>query len=365
MVKKNRIQNNQVTHPVPVLILISILLLAVCVGSGCIAPQSATDPARMTTPPVTSPKTTVHPVTQPQNLTVPVQRIIVTNADAAEMLLALGAQDRIVGVSDTVKNHPVLGPRFTGIESIGSWQAPDIEKIIALNPDAVISYSTYLPKNVDKITASEIPLYTIDCYKIDTLASDTRQLGRLTGKEQAAENYIAFLERYETLVQSRVKNIRDRESPRVYFESYADYSALTMGSGGDLLVTMAGGSNIAGLLPVASPKVNAEWVYAENPDVIIKVAASGKNVTELREIREKITGRTGIANTSAVRNGQVFVLSSSIVYGPRSVIGLVYIAKILHPDEFRDVQPAGILDEYAGTFVARANTTPVFSTPAV
>ncbi|MDO9323984.1 MAG: ABC transporter substrate-binding protein, partial [Methanoregula sp.] len=144
-------------------------------------------------------------------------------------------------------------------------------------------------------------------------------------------------------------------------ESYSDYSALTMGSGGDLLVTMAGGSNIAGQLPASSPKVNAEWVYAENPEVIIKVAASGKNETELREIHDKIASRTGIANTRAVKNGRVYVMSNSITYGPRSAVGLVYLAKILHPTEFEDIEPLEILDGYAGRFVPGANTTPVFS----
>jgi iron complex transport system substrate-binding protein len=337
-----------------------VLVLAACAGSGCTSQQSSA-PVQVTNLATIVAPTPVPAASATSLPTTPLQRIIVTNADAAELLLAIGAGDQIVGISDTVKTHPVLGPRFSGVKSIGSWQAPDVETIISLHPDGVISYSSYMPKNVDKITSVGIPLLLIDCYKIDTLASDTRKLANLTGREAEAEKYLAFKEQYETLVQSRIANLTSVETPRVYFESYSDYSALTGGSGGDLLTTMAGGSNIAGLLPTSSPKVNAEWVYAENPEVIVKVAASGKNESELRNIRDTIAGRTGIANTAAVRNGQVYVMSNSVTYGPRSTVGLVYVAKILHPAEFEDIHPSAILDEYAGRFVPGANVTPVFS----
>ncbi len=347
-----------------VLIVFTLLVLAACAGAGCVSQQSPAPVPAVTTLPAASPGPTPVPTASLTSLpATPLQRIIVTNADAAELLLAIGVQDQVVGISDTVKTHPLLGPRFFGVKSIGSWQTPDVETILSLHPDAVISYSSYTPKNIDKITSAGIPLLLIDCYKIDTLASDTRKLGNLTGREKGAALYIAFLEQNEALVQSRIANLTSVDTPRVYFESYSDYSALTAGSGGDLLTTMAGGSNIAGMLPASSPKVNAEWVYAENPAVIVKVAASGKNESELRNIRDTIAGRTGIANTAAVRNGQVYVMSNSVTYGPRSAVGLVYIAKILHPAEFEDIHPSAILDDYAGRFVQGANVTPVFSPP--
>ena len=341
--------------------ILALLVLAVCAGAGCVSHQDTAVTPATAEPPSFSPETVpASPATPPgtgQAAGTTLQRIIVTNADAAELLLAIGAGDRVVGVSDTVKNHPVLGPRYAGAASIGSWQAPDIETILSLHPDAVISYSSYTPKNTDRITSAGIPLLLIDCYKIDTLASDTRRLGNLTGRDAEAEEYVAFLEQYEALVRSQAAAHPPASPTRVYIESYSDYSALTMGSGGDLLVTMAGGENIAGLLPVSSPKVNAEWVTAQDPDVIIKSAASGKNETELAEIHAKLVGRAGIANTSAVRNGRVYVISGSVTYGPRSVIGLAWVAGILNPGTSAVIRPREIQDAYASRFVAGTNTT--------
>jgi len=347
--------------PALTLVLLAVLVLAACAGAGCVSTELPATTSPATTSLVIAESTNTAPAGTPTpGPGAILRRIIVTNADAAELLLAIGAQDQVVGISDTVRNHPVLGPKYAGVTSIGSWQTPNIETILSLNPDAVISYSSYTPKNTDAITSAGIPLLLIDCYKIDTLASDTRRLGNLTGREEEAGAYIAFLEEYETLVQSRSAGGNVAGTPRVYIESYSDYSALTSGSGGDLLVAMGGGSNIASQLPVSSPKVNAEWVSAQDPDVIVKVTASGKNETELREIRQKVIARPGLANTSAVRNDRVYLMSGSVTYGPRSPVGLVYVARILHPAAFADIHPAEILDEYAGRFVPGANSTALF-----
>jgi len=359
MMKKNSLYSwTRRAVVLPEVRLLVMLCLAACVvaAAGCVSsPASEKTPVKtnITTGTVTpGPSPTLAPA-----LTLPVKRIIVTNANAAELLMAIGAKDTIVGVSDTVKNHPVLGPQFADIESIGTWQAPDVEKILSLHPDAVVSYASYLPKNIDKITASNISVLQIDCYKIDTLASDTRKLGNITGHDKGAGEYIEFLQKYEALTQSRTANLPTGSVPRVYFESYSDYTTLTGGSGADTLLSLAGGSNIAGLLPASSPKVNAEWVYAENPDVIIKVVASTQKNLTFQEVRSKLEARDGIRNVSAVQNGRVYVMSNDIVYGPRAVIGLLYFAYALHPDQFHDVSPPAILDEYAQRFVAGTNTS--------
>ncbi|MFA5222034.1 MAG: ABC transporter substrate-binding protein [Methanoregula sp.] len=364
MTKQNSTQNSGnltlVTSRAERLLVLVCLVVGAVAAAGCVSSPASGDTSHVEVIPAPSAtvSTPVLPSAAPTpNLTIPVRRIIVTNSNAAELLIAIGAKDEIVGVSETVKTHPVLGPEFAGVDSIGSWQAPDVEKILSLHPDAVVSYASYLPKNIDKITASNITILPIDCYKIDTLASDTRKLGNITGHEQGAEDYIEFLRKYETLAESRTGNISGNSRPRVYFESYSDYTTLTGGTGADTLLSMAGGRNIAGLLPASSPKVNAEWVYAENPDVIVKVVAATQSNLTFPDALAKIQARDGIRNVSAVQNGRVYVMSNDIVYGPRAVIGLLYLSRALHPEQFSEVNPHAVLDEYAQRFVTGTNTT--------
>ena len=122
------------------------------------------------------------------------QRIIAANANAVELLIVLGAQDRIVGVTDSTFAVPYIKNKIPNAQGIGDWQTPNLEQIMALKPDAVISYSTYRPRNADQITARNITIVSLDCYKLSTLASDARALGKMTGKSNTAEVYARMVE---------------------------------------------------------------------------------------------------------------------------------------------------------------------------
>src|SRR5208337_1477417 len=155
-------------------------------------------------------------------VTLPCQseRLIVANSDAAELLIALGAGNRIVGVDESTLSIPYIMDKIPNATSIGDWETPNIEEILALHPDAVISYSSYKPKNIDQITAANITVISLDCYKLDTLPSDARALGMLTGTSNAAEVYARMVEDTVTEVNTRVKSITETDYPTVYFESY-------------------------------------------------------------------------------------------------------------------------------------------------
>jgi iron complex transport system substrate-binding protein len=65
-----------------------------------------------------------------------------------------------------------------------------------------------------------------------------------------------------------------------------------------------------------------------------------------------------------VQDGRIYLFSNSIEYGPKAYVGLLYTAKILHPDLFGDIDPGSMLDEYASTYVANANVSvPVYPVP--
>jgi iron complex transport system substrate-binding protein len=281
----------------------------------------------------------------------PAQRIIAANGDAAELLIALGATDRIVGVTGTVATDPVLAPYVNGTRSIGDWQTPDIEAMLSLHPDVVITYGSYRPKNIDRILAANIMVLSIDCYRLDTLSRDTRSLANLTGTQSSAESLITFIESNTDIVKDRVAQIAPEKKPRVYIESYTEYTASGYGSAADMLVNASGGNNIAGMESLASFKVNPEWVVTQNPDVIIKLISSTKGWDEYPAIREAMIARTGFANISAVREGRVYLLNSDYAFGPRVSAGMLAVSKTLHPDLFTDVNPDAIVAQYKQQFL--------------
>jgi iron complex transport system substrate-binding protein len=247
--------------------------------------------------------------------------------------------------------------------SIGDWQTPNIERMLTLKPDVVISYASSRPKNLDQITAANITIIYLDCYRLPKLASDARAVGILTGHEQKAEEYAQLVENTTSTVMRRVTAAPASQLPTVYFEGYSDFTAAGTGSGSDDMLMMAGGKNIAAGLSSSSPKVSAEWVVAQNPAYIMKVI-SAKETRPFSQVVQLMKTRTGWNTMTAVQQDRIYLFANSVEYGPKSYIGLAYTAKILHPELFKDFNPRRMLDDYAGKYVTGTNISmPVYPEP--
>jgi iron complex transport system substrate-binding protein len=359
-------------------ILVALLICGtVAFGAALILEKPAEQPASspvvslVTTQPLEPPAPEVTPagtatscepltVTQTDGTTVSLpcesQRIIAANANAAELLIAMGAGDRIVGVTESTKSVSYVMDKIPNAVSIGDWQTPNIEQMLALHPDIVIAYSSSKPKNFDQIMAANITIITLDCYKLSTLSSDARALGRLTGRMNEAEVYARLVEDTISEVTARLKKIPSDSYPKVYFEMYTEYTVAAAGSGAHELVTGAGGKNIAEEVSSSSVKVSPEWVVARQPEYILKVVSSTSTIS-LEEMVDSLKSRPGWETVPAVENDHVHAFKNEIVYGPRAYIGLVYLAQLLHPAEFRDLHPRKMLADYDERYVAGTNKT--------
>ena len=352
------------------LIIIPVILIIILGTAGCLSAQSSDRSVNAsTTRDIPASPSEIHgsgPVTITQtdgtSVTLPCrpQRIIVANGNAAEMMIAIGAGDRIVGVTASTLNVSYIMDKIPQAENIGDWQVPNIERILALHPDVVIAYASSKPKNLDQFAAANVTILYLDCFRLSTLASDARALGVLTGKTNESEVYAQMIEKTVAEVKSRAGKIPVQQHPRVYSESYTDLTASGPGSGSDEMLTLAGGKNIAADIPASSAKISAEWVVARQPEYVLKVISSS-NQKPFPEIAESMRTREGWSTIPAVENDRVFLFANDVQYGPRSYIGLVYTAKILHPELFRDMNPRQLLDEYARKYVAGTNISmPVY-----
>lgn len=283
-------------------------------------------------------------------------RIIVANSNAAEMMIAIGAQDNIVGVTQSTTNVSYIRDKIPQAENIGDWQVLNVEKILSLHPDIVIAFSSSKPRNTDQLAAANITLVYLDCYRLSTLANDARALGALTGRSNEAEVYARMVEDTIAEVTAKVKTIPGEDYPDVYSEAYTDFTVSGPGSGAGEQLTLAGGNNIASDVATSSAKISTEWVVAKKPDYIIKVISSG-NMKPFAEILASLKSRTGWDTIPGVKNDRVYLFANDVEFGPRAYIGLVYTAQLLHPDEFRDLHPRQMLDDYASRYVAGTNRT--------
>ena len=262
-------------------------------------------------------------------------KLLVTNSDALEMLIGLGAAENIIGINDmamstfSVKD---LNP------SAGSWQSPNIEAIVNLNPDMVVSYVDY-PNPVgfeDKLEPFNVSVERINCYYMSEFHSDISRLASLVGKENMADSMINDFDRIVDMIKKAVADIDVKK--KVYIE-FGDFTAMGAESGNNEIIELANATNIAAKLKIQYPKISTEWLLEEDPDIILKIIPS-ETITEA--LCQKLVSRAGWDKLSAVKNKQVYLISNDLCSGPRGMIGSLYVAKWCHPERFASIDPDSI-----------------------
>lgn len=279
------------------------------------------------------------------NLPHTAERIVILSSNAGEMLQILGAADKVVGACDSILANEYIGPMFPNATDTGKWNVPDLETIISLSPDVVIGYSSSKPNNADAIKAANIPIVYIDCYKPTTMCQDVRELGKLVGNPEEAEAFCKYYEGVMDTLSGKISNVTE-EHPRVFCEGYTDYSAQGIGSGMDLLLNIVDGVNIIQEEDTSSSmKVSPEWIIDQNPPVYIKVATHA-NMADAENRYNAITSRTGFSGIRAIEDNRLWLIDSGITYGPRCFAGAAAFAKMLYPDEFKDLSVEDMLKDY-------------------
>ncbi|BBB89392.1 ABC transporter substrate-binding protein [Methylomusa anaerophila] len=220
---------------------------------GCNGPETTENPADSPAANAAVKDSAGREIKMPANL----KRVIVLNSSAFNMITAIGAADTIIGVNDSTQKSEAAA---AGKEAFGSFMQPYVEKIIAAGPDAVIVNSMMNSTQVKQLEDAGITVISLEFYLPSILQDEIVTLGKLFNREAQAQKYADFIMKYRNLIESRVKDIRPENKVAVYFEGYSEYSTVARGSGGDELVTGAGGINIAGRETVKYPKVSAEWV---------------------------------------------------------------------------------------------------------
>ncbi|MBC7342069.1 MAG: ABC transporter substrate-binding protein [Clostridia bacterium] len=278
----------------------------------------------------------------------PPNRVVVLGGGyVAEILQALGVQDKVVAVDEHTKTKVAWPDYVAKLPSVGPSNTPNVEEILALKPDLVVE-EFLEPKVKEQLQAAGIPTLKIYGYKTELLGDEIRTLGKVFEAEKRAEEYASFIEQQWNEVKRHVAGLPDVQKPKVYWESsLGNWKTNGKGSGAHPLIEWAGGVNVAAELGTSYPTVTPEWVAAKNPDVIIKYAGApamgwkGDN-KKLEEIRQEIMNRPALKNTNAVKNGRIYLISDKITCAPRGAAGIYYLAKWLHPELFKDVDPEAV-----------------------
>jgi len=298
-------------------------------------------------------------------ISYPVKKIAVHFPHILEVIKILGSEEFVVAVPDNVSRGQWGGlyKDFVGKKAIGSGAGPraniNIEVLLETQPDVLLAHPN-TAKNLrleETLKPYGIPVVGLDVTTLGTLKHNIITLGKILGRKKEAKTYWNFIEKYLSLIDERVKRVKPENKPKVYLEFFRDYYTCLRGFTGDPVTQRAGGINIAADLKV--PQVSPEWVIEQDPDVIIKsqlpmYIPSGLGVSDpsaMEKLRKEIMSRPGWNEIKAVKDGKVYILNSNLWTSPRIWLGVIYTAKILYPERFKDIDPDAIHKEYLRKFL--------------
>ena len=290
----------------------------------------------------------------------PVERVVLLRPYAVEVIRILGAKDKIVGVSSSVKDDEIYFQELSKLPVVGSARDPDLEAILALNPDLVITlaYPSYVAKIDGKLPG--IPIVCLTLYKPEILVENLEKLGYVFGRKDAANEFIDWYEGCINTIKERTEGISEEDRPRVYLE--ATYSLgekyKTGGSktGWNQKIEIAGGNNIFGDISAGIIKVDPEEVIERNPEIIVKRVITKEcgyaidDITGFSDMRKEVMTRPELAHVNAIVNECVYIIHIDIFGGFNHLPGTAYLAKWFHPDLFSDLDPQAIHQEYLTRF---------------
>ena len=258
-------------------------------------------------------------------------RIVSHVPSITETLFALGLGDKLVADDDysdypeAAKTKPKIGGYFT----------PNIEEIVAMKPDLVLT-DGYVPELVSKLDSLNIPVAVINPKDINGILSDIELLGNLTGAQKEAQELTGEMKSRINAVIFKVAPLSYRPSVFYVFDATDPAKPWTAGPGSfvDSLITMAGGHNVASNTSGPWVQFNMEELVNSNPDIILVDSSHGTAAIS----PDQLKGLPGWQDLKAVKENQIYVIDGDLVNrsGPRIVDGLEEIAKILHPDLFKD-----------------------------
>src|SRR5262245_5858770 len=236
----------------------------------------------------------------------PPRRIVCLTEETVETLYLLCEEARIVGVS----GYAVRPARVRREKPrVSAFISADIEKILALAPDLVLTFSDLQADIVAALVRRGVAVHAFNQRDIAGILAMIRTLGALVGVPDRADELASKLERRVETVRARMRTAR----PRVYFEEWDDPMIAGIGWVSEL-VEAAGGTDVfrhlAGCKNATERIVSRNDVIARQPDVIIGSWCGKKFVPA------KVSARPGFADIPAVRTGSLREIKSALILQP-------------------------------------------------
>ncbi len=244
-----------------------------------------------------------------------VKRVVTVAPSLTETVVALGAVERLVGVSRFDEQAEVAA-----LPRVGGFSDPGVETILALKPDlVVVQKGPGNQKPIEQLASLGVPVLALPLTSVTDVLDAMTELGAVLGREEAAAKVVSDFQSTRQRVRDAAK--ARKTSPTVLLV-YGFNPLVVAGPGSfahELLVD-CGLRNAADRAPTPYPTYSLERALKLTPDLIIDAADTS-------------TGRDEVKRLGPMQKARWVTLPSKDLLhpGPALARGLEGLSNLLFP----------------------------------
>jgi iron complex transport system substrate-binding protein len=259
-------------------------------------------------------------------ITPPVSRVVFLSL--YELIPVFDVWDRVVGLNRWAYDSELLKgfPQLKEIPSVGTADTVNIEVLLALHPDLVITWS-YKPEVDDFLVRRGLKVISVYPDSLEELYAVLDLCGRLFQKEDRAREIRSLMERSFAATASKVSKI-PMENRRKVLCLWQKPTTVTGGTGlQHELIKLIGGINPAEGIQTLHPEVSMESIVSWDPDVIFIWGSA-------RYGPEELLSGPQWKSIKAVRDGKVFKAPLLTTWAPTICSLALWMAWKTYPERF-------------------------------
>ena len=382
------------------LLLAGVMLLSLAACGGEKAAETKSTEAPVTT---AAPETTAAP-TESAEITITdmigrevtvtpgsYQKVVCIGAGALRMYSYIGDVNLLCGVEDidntTLEERPKMfdavarpyvlayGDVFSTLPSCGVGgpmaQAAEAEKILACNPDIVISEFEDVEKEDALQEQLGVPVITLKAglkgVFDDAFSGSMELLGKVFSQEEKAAALVKFVQDEAAEITARTADIPEDSKPSVYVCGLGNWGTTNhlMTAENYVSFQIAGVKNVLtdtgtqGIQPIEEEKFVE---LGDSMDIMIMDAAAVKNIAPLYQ-----EDPTMFDTCKAWQDGEVYLEMAYNAYYTNFEIALIntwFIAKTVYPEQFEDIDLTAKTNEVTKAFLGQELADAIFACPS-
>ena len=272
-----------------------------------------------------------------------------------QVVLLLGGADKLIGTTSIIKNLPWYAKVYPRIKDVKAFAISggtgnfNTEEVLKANPDVVIASSA---KDAEVLRNAGVNTVFVTFRDFDGLKKTVKTTAQVLGgdAEKRADKFIKYFDGNLKLLSDRVGKLKDSEKPKVYqirsknpLETDGKISICTE------WIEAAGGINaIAHITDKNQGVVTMEELIKADPDYIIVGAQ------DAAPIIAQIKSSPEWSMIKAVKNGRIYANPVGTFlwsrYSCEEALQVLWVAKLIHPDKFKDIDMNNEVRKFYKTF---------------